>query len=55
MTIITLKDRDDTANTLISLQTWRRTAKECNQPALYDALSEAIVMPRTKIPPIFPR
>jgi len=42
MTIITLKDRDDTANTLISLQTWRRNAKECNQPALYDALSEAI-------------
>ena len=42
MTIITLKDRDDTANTLISLQTWRRTAKECNQPALYNALSEAI-------------
>ena len=42
MTIITLKDRDDTANTLISLQTWRRTAKECHQPALYDALSEAI-------------
>jgi len=42
MTIITLKDRDDTANTLISLQTWRRTAKECNQSALYDALSEAI-------------
>ena len=42
MTIITLKDRDETANTLISLQTWRRNAKECNQSALYDALSEAI-------------
>ena len=42
MTVITIKDQSPTEQILSSLKTWRRTAKECHQPALYDALSEAI-------------
>lgn len=42
MTVITPKEQDDTAQTLINLQTWKRDAKKYGQTALYDLLHEAM-------------